>query len=301
MLNPEFLASFVEPLLIYGGGLSSANIQWLDGLHWIYNIASPGIALGTVGWGLWLLRRQGASFARDEIAALIFMSAFALLLSLKYVNQSLVALWQVNSWAFLVVTAWWLHTLTRGLPPFSIASTTISTRPFAANLLGVILVVFLREIDDAKRNPSLYAASSYRTYPSALNKALHVRVAPCATGRVGCSARPVLPEDVQLIQRLTQPGSRVAILDLRDWQYLIEAKRASKFQLSPSIDIFTRKQLEDGLEDLDLVFLPREPAEVRGIIHGDFRDALLPTWETTYELAGEGRELLAWKRRTPSP
>ena len=147
------------------------------------------------------------------------------------------------------------------------------------------------------RGPGLHAIASYRTLPTAVNRVFGIKWQKCTIPRTGCASRPLDSKDVALIQRLSKPGDRVAILDLQDWLYLVEAKRASKLFVQPGAMIFTQRQLRESLRDLDLIFLPRTPAEVFGISQGDVAEALVPQFkDKKFELVEEGAYLLAWKR-----
>jgi hypothetical protein len=293
----RFLGYLAEPMLLYGSGVGASPLDWRHGWHWLYNIAAPGLALATLGWAAVVARRPVPPFPRERLAALIFVCLAGLFLSAKYINMSLVALWQVNCFGFLVVVAWWVRIL------LDLIDRPVTTKPFVlrlGSLLGcgavVLLYYFLWVIDDP-RGPYLQTFASYRTLPSVVNWAVGIQWQKCTVPRTGCYSRPLDSKDVALIQRLTKPGDRVAILDVQDWVYLAEAKRASKLFVQPSSMIFTQRQLRESLRDLDLVFLPRAPAEVFGISHGDVAEILVPQFkDKKFELLEEGAYLLAWKR-----
>ena len=147
------------------------------------------------------------------------------------------------------------------------------------------------------RGPGLHAIASYRTLPTAVNRVFGIKWQKCTIPRTGCASRPLDSKDVALIQRLSKPGDRVAILDLQDWLYLVEAKRASKLFVQPGAMIFTQRQLRESLRDLDLIFLPRTPVERFGIQHDNVAEILVPQFkDKKFELVEEGAYLLAWKR-----
>ena len=170
-----------------------------------------------------------------------------------------------------------------------------SPRAEAAFGSALLLLLFLCTIRD-QRNPSLYAIPAYRTHPTVVNYALGgPERHPCG-GRPGCTAIPVSPLDVELVDRLTKPTERVALLAFQDWTTLIEARRASKFHFLPSATVFTERQLRDSLRDIDLIFLPRYPADTLGITNPDMAQSLLPMLRSDFKVVAETPTLLAWRR-----
>ena len=104
------------------------------------------------------------------------------------------------------------------------------------------------------------------------------------------------PLDVELVDRLTKPTERVGLLAFQDWATLIEARRASKFHFLPSAVVFTERQLKDSLRDIDLIFLPRYPAETLGITNPDMAQSLVPMLRSSFKVVAETPTLLAWRR-----
>ena len=108
---------------------------------------------------------------------------------------------------------------------------------------------------------------------------------------------PVHPQDVNLIRELTKPEERVAIRDVQDWLYLVEAKRASKFTVHPSVMAFTARQVRESMNGVELIFLPRQPADRFGIHAEEFGRILWPELRKgKFSLVAEGVHLLAWRR-----
>jgi hypothetical protein len=236
------------------------------------------------------------------------MALVGLFLTAKFINMSVVALWQVNAIGLTIVMAWWLRALLEQVPSqwpatFLFASASagpvlrhVVPRTVAAFAAGLALVGFLGTIEDL-RNPSLYAIASYRTHPTLANYLFGGPVLlPCPPDRTGCASVPVSPQDVALIQGLTKPGERVALLAFQDWPTLIEAKRASKFHFLPSALVFTERQMRESLRDLDLIFLPLQPADKLGVSHPDMTPILVPMLREHFRVVGETPTLVAWRR-----
>ncbi len=311
VLQVEYLLRLLEPLLFYTGGVGAWPIDWRGGYHWIYNIVSPGIALASIGWVAASARLATPPCPRPRLAALAIVALVGLFMTTKFINMSIVGLWQVNAICLLVVIAWWVRALLSQLSPVRKAPVVLqvgtrqlrlrrgSPQAEAAAAAALLLLVFLCTITDL-RNPSLYAVPSYRTHPTVVNFLLGGPDAyPCGD-RTGCVAPPVSAEDVALLDRLTGPRERVALLWFHDWPTLIEARRASKFQFIPSSTLFTERQLKDALQGLDMVVLPRNPVETLGITNPNLARSLVPILRSDFKVVAETPSLLAW-RRTGKP
>jgi hypothetical protein len=296
----RFLQYLIEPMLLFAGGYGSVPIDWAKGSAWVYNIVAPGLALASLAWAAIVARDPNWKPVRDRLAALAWVSLVGLLMSAKYINMSLVTVWQVNSWAFLIVLGWWAKTLIG-----FVRDRRLITRPFALNLrqalAGGVAAILVFLLFGFNGGPSaLYAIDSYRTFPSLVtnlvNRVFGAKSAPCDPHRTGCSSTPIARKDVELIRRLTQPDARVAVFGLMDWVYLVEAQRASKFFELPSATILTRRGLDESVRNIDLIFLPRVPPETFGITHGDVAKVLVPQLQKDFKMIAEGADLLAWKR-----
>jgi hypothetical protein len=295
VLDLRYFYYLLEPLVLYTSGLGAWPIEWIGGLHWLYNIVSPGMAIATVGWVAVVARQSVPPVDRSRLAALAMISLIGLFLTAKFINMSIVALWQVSSVGLLIVLAWWARSLLDSLDRRSVMLGRLDARTAATTGVWGLLAAFLFMIDDP-RNPSLYAVMSYRTHPTVVNAVLGgLAVYGCSEDRTGCTAAPVAPDDVKLLTRLTQSGERVALLMLQDWTYLIEARRPSKFYFLPSAVLFTRRQLTESLRDTHLIFLPREPASTLGINHPSILPILLPLLREKFEVVDGSPGLLAWR------
>ncbi len=306
VLQVQYLVLLLEPLMIYAGGMGAWPIEWIGGYHWLYNIVSPGLSLATIGWVASTARQPDHPIGRAELGALAAISLVGLFLTAKFINMSIVGLWQVNSLCLVIVMAWWARALVDVLPerwrPASAGTRrpprfapAFSPRALSSLSLAVLLVLFLGTITDA-RNPSLYGITAYRTHPTLVNLVFGVDSYPCPPERTGCASTPISPQDVALIDSLSAPKERVALLLMQDWAVLLEARRASKFHFLPSVVVFTQRQLDASLQQLDLVFLPREPADKLGIAHPAMEAILGPMLKRDFKVVGETPTLLAWRR-----
>src|SRR5450631_1177034 len=111
VLQIQYLLLLLEPLTLYTGGLGAWPIEWVGGYHWLYNIVSPAISLATIGWALVSARQSTPPCPRPYLAALAMMALVGLFLTAKFINMSIVALWQVNAVGLVIVIAWWARAL----------------------------------------------------------------------------------------------------------------------------------------------------------------------------------------------
>lgn len=302
VLQMRYLLFLIEPLMIYSGGMGAWPIQWIGGYHWLYNIVSPAIALASVGWVAATVR-QPTDLQRENLAALAMTALAGLFLTAKYINMSIVGLWQVNSLCLIIVIAWWVRALVQlapgrwadGASSSGWIRAGLSPRTLSTFGFFILLVLLLTTIADA-RNPSLYGVASYRTHPTLVNRLFGVASYPCLPHRTGCALKTVSRDDVAMIDTLSTPKDRVALLSMQDWPILLEARRASKFHFLPSEVVFTQRQLDDSLRDLDLVILPREPTSKLGITNPAIEAVLAPILQRDFKVVAETPSFRAWRR-----
>lgn len=293
----RFCAALLEPFTIYGGGFGGAAIDWRWGWHLLYNVIAPGAALVTMTWGAHLLwTAQGQDWARARIAAVVTFGVIGILMSAKYSNMSLVALWHVSSLGFLVTLAWWGRQLQLFLreSEHRIAGLGLRASTASGAACSAIAMLLLWTADDP-RNPTYYALNAYLQYPSFL-KSVAVRSRPACV-ELGCAAPRIHPDDVKMIRRLVPEKQRVAVYGWYDWAYLIEAHRASFFQFLPSQATFTRSQLAAATRLPDIVFLPHDGAPDLGIKQPELSAALVPALKRDYAWIETGHDLMAWRRQ----
>jgi hypothetical protein len=54
--------------------------------------------------------------------------------------------------------------------------------------------------------------------------------------------------------------------------------------------------MKESLRDIDLIFLPRQPADKLGVSHPDMAPILVPMLKDHFRVVGETSTLLAWRR-----
>lgn len=298
ILTWQFLSGLVEPMMLFGiAGLGAWPIAWTLGeWNWLYNFVAPGIALATVG----ILARTGRdeNIERPRVALLAFFACCGSLMMAKFINMSIVAVWQMNALGFVVVLGWWAVVAARHLPR------RLDVQRFGAIPVRAVISVFmlvpavaLATTSSDRRNPALYGAQSWLNYP-ALLLAPFQSLPNCVN--MECVTDRPDQRDVALIRERTQPGEQVAIIgDLYDWTYLVDAHRPPLMTFLPSSELFTQRQIDQSWKRMmaaDYWFVPRD-ANGEPAITGALSSLAMPVLQHDFVIDGIGDRLAAWKRK----
>ncbi len=297
-LTVDFIMGLIEPLTIYGvAGFGGWPIAWtLREWNWFYNLIAPGVALATIGI---MPRAVGTGLVDKPRATLLtFFAACGLLMAAKFINMSIVAVWQVNALGFLVVLGWWAVVVAKAAPRrLDVSQQMIPARGMAVTIM-VVLAIALAGASRDQRNPSLYGLRSWARYPSIVMRPFQ-RLNGCT--ETSCIANRPSEQDVALIRDRTQQGQPVAIVgDLFDWTYLINAHRPPLMTFLPSAVIFTKHQLDESWKRMataDYWFVPKGAGGKPEIGNPDLAALVLPALEQDFVLDGTGDRLMAWKRK----
>jgi hypothetical protein len=295
-LTVEFFREWLKPLTIYGvAGFGAVPIQWtLSEWNWLYNLVIPGIALATPA----VVYREVYQRVIDpaRAALLLFFAICGTLMMAKFINMSLVALWEVNSLGFLIVFGWWCSTFVQELPQHYKLGPLPLRVLASAGLLLIGSIVALTTTD--QRNPDLYSVWAWETYPALLTAPLQSQD-ECRV--VDCMANRPDPLDIALIDQRIPAGKPAAIIgDIFDWSFLVGAHRPPLLSFIPSGDIFTEDQLNSSLKRMqvaDYWFIAKRPDGTLNITPIVLRDATMSMLEQDFVFDGEGSQLTAWKRR----
>lgn len=283
----EFFTSLIKPFLIYGKvGFGGWLINWsFADFNWFYNWVAPGIAIATLA--LIVRATEIDDVARPRMAMLAFFTIAGLLMMAKFINMSIIAVWQVNALGFLIALGWWLQILTRH------ASLVGLGKPVMAMVtLGILVLLTLT--DDA-RNPSEYAMRSWIKYPSLLKGVVVASDHPHLQSMADIPAK----RDIELIAKFTAAREPVAIIGLHDWAYLVGAHRPPLMAFLPSVTIFTKTQLTTTSQRLlktKYLFLLKSKQSNEPLIEGALHDVLMPDFHKHYVLEAEGVHLNVWRR-----
>ena len=116
VLQIQYLLLLLEPLMLYTGGLVALADRMARRLPLDLQCRLPGIALASVAWVAASVRLENPPCPRTHLAALAMVALVGLFMTAKYINMSIVGLWQVNAVCLLVVVAWWMRALLQQLP-----------------------------------------------------------------------------------------------------------------------------------------------------------------------------------------
>jgi hypothetical protein len=303
VLTKHFISGLIEPLTIYGvAGFGAWPIAWtLREWGWLYNFVAPGIALATLG----IIARSARvdQIDRPRAGLVVFFSACGLLMSAKFINMSIFAVWQMNALGFFVVLGWWASSIARNAPR-RVQVRQFAAVPLRAAIVALMIVpaVALATTSSDQRNPTLYGFRSWMKYPSLLSSLLPFHsLKGCI--HITCIANRPDPRDVALIRDRTRPGEQVAIVgDLFDWTYLVDAHRPPMLAFLPSLVIFTERQLDESWKRMavaDYWFIPRGTNGDPKIGNPDLRVLAMPVLHRDFVLDGVANRLSAWKRKSP--
>lgn len=302
ILSLNFVAGIIKPLLIYGQiGFGGWLINWsLHDLNWFYNLVVPGMTLATLA----IVSRIKTSHENElqRLSMLVFMATAGLLMMAKFINMSIIAVWQMNALGLFVAMGWWLDVFINHRESVRIelfSRTMMLQTNKALTMLVVLSAAYLACCSNDARNVERYGMRSWLKYPALVTSPLqHLP----ACHRMSCVPNVPAAADVKLIQDRTQRGEQVAIIDLYDWTYLLSAKRAPLMSFLPSIDIFTQHQLAITLAKLQhaqYLFVPKD-GNHHPNIDGALQPFILPTLNKQYVYDGEGERLIALRKRDSS-
>lgn len=296
----DFIRHMLEPILLFGKyGFGGWPLSWsLRELNWFYNLVSPGIVVASLAI---IVRSRNSGINPSRLAALAFFAIAGLFMMAKFLNMSIMGLWEMNALGFLVILVWWGKTLAakyeNKVLNFPFYQSSIHGH-VAAWMLVILSAFYLVAFANDSRNPCTLGLRSWVHYPSLASTLFHKRNKcrnfSCVTDRPSV-------KDIALIQERTKPGEQVAIIDLYDWTYLVGAHRPPLMLFTPAAITFTKQQLSESLNrvkstrylflhkgtDLKEVVFSKEP------LMSDF----LLTFKDNYIVDGEGDKLVAWKRK----
>lgn len=179
--------------------------------------------------------------------------------------MSINALWFVNSFGFIAVFFWWFAIyfipLTKNLHK--------SKKNIFSITCLILLIVFLFIVNDVK-NKTYYGLSSYKFYPSLINKIIGIKEAKNKV-YLDNVLNNFKSEDVDLLIRMHNLSKEILLLDDYDWAYYAEARIPPKSRFLPSTWIFTKKQFSDAVENLEIIILPVDENNKVKIVNEDFK------------------------------
>jgi hypothetical protein len=302
IFQTNFILYIVEPLILYGqSGMGGVPVSWtLHEFNMFYNLIAPTVAISTLA----LIARQAKNNSLKEQSRMIMLAFFTttgLLMMFKYVNMSIVGVWQVNALCLLIPIGWWAAVGIRSLNNQTFNNIFILGQPlrlsYLSSMLLVLSAVWMAAFSSDSRNPALYGIQSWGAYPSLV--ASLVGSSPKGCFDFECVTGQPEMKDIALIQTRTRPGERVAIISADDWVYLVNAHRPPLIFFLPSTMIFTKRLLAETLTRLTetkYLFLPKDEHHLP-VINGPLQEKLMPHFHQNYTLEAEGKKLAVWRRK----
>lgn len=289
VLTFKFFQAIVIPLYIFGKiGFGGWPISWhMTDYNWFYNAIAPSIALATLAL-IPQLTKNANTDLRQRLSVLAFFSVAGLLMMAKFINMSIIAVWQVNALGMLIPIGWWI----------TVIGHQVENNPwqkYCTSILFIIAGLWLALFSNDRRNPTDYGLRSWQSYPSLIR---HFIKSSSNCKNFTCIPNQPTQSDIELITKRTTAGEQVAIIDFYDWSYLISAKRAPLLLFLPSPVIFTKPQLDESLRRIDTaswLFLTKGDNH-QPVINGALKDSLLQTFSSTWKYDDESEHLTAWHR-----
>lgn len=309
VFSRAFIIGLFEPFLWYSSGFGAWPINWEFGWEFLYNFLSPALCL--VAYALTtrclILDECTSIKARFFCAGIGSFSVLSLLLTIKYWNMSISALWFVNSLSFLVIFAFWINISIRFWPhgisnwseSYSSNSQKLKRDFFYQNSKWlqffnkqkVFLLFVLVFVANDERNPSDYGMSAYLNYRSFGNSVFSNKPPSCSEG--ACVFPNIHKTDIELLSKVKKQYALTPLLHNYDWAFHIKNKSTSYFTFMPSAVLFTRDMI-DHAKTAKILIVPRDnlnvTTELRNYIDADF----IPSSVS----CGLSRNLVCWQKLT---
>jgi hypothetical protein len=299
-LSVAFLVGNLEPLVVYSVvGYGNYPLPW-NARHWTWMqcLVMPGLAtllLALSYYKTWTNR----GLSRGE-QAIVFCSAFGLLLLVKFMYRSYMALGHVNSGPLIVILGFWFVFVLRK---------TIKLKQWAPSVATVVgfavwlstLASFLYTFRENDQRDIKYA-TTWLYFPSVFN-----RITGMVSGELASvslaeqAAKEIDDVDVALIKRYSEPASRpVWIYADEDWAYLLRAARKPATTVLPVPHILMGRDLHL----LKAKFNRDAPAYVfvekkhQDLMSSDRPSAVFPDFAQRYTVVDAGNKLAVYKRKS---
>jgi hypothetical protein len=280
-------------------GYGNYTLSWqFKHWTWMQCLVMPGLAtllLALLYYKTWTNR----TLTRVELA-LVFCSAFGLLLLVKFMYRSFMALGHVNSGPLIVVLGFcFVFLLRKAIEIKQWRSTMTHALAFALSL--PVFLTFLYTFRENVPGRDIKYATTWLDFPSTFN-----RITGIASGQPKSepfaeqAAAAVNDVDVALIQQYSEPGSKpVWLYADEDWAYLLRARRNPATTVLPIPDILMGHDLEILREKFErdapqYVFVKRK---YEATVLSDHPSTVFPNFSAHYALFQVGKNLAVFKRK----
>ena len=292
----SYWQGFVDPLYSYQAGLGAVPLRlWPltdPGLTLIAVVLSPCLAAVTIALVL-LQGRLRTPLERSPArkGAIAMIAILALLFPLKYVNQSVVYVWLASgSWTFALI-GYWVARILR-VNRARVTTGDPGLRWMGIGLAAVVVAYcwLLPVVVFDHRQPDEYGWSSYRHFPSVVTRTLGIYQAPEWDAS---QIAEVTEADLDFVRKLSLREQRVAVYGESDWIVDMRADKASYFRVSPSAEMFDRRQISNPCVP-DVVFVQRSGTAGFGSTP---LSVVCPEFTQQFTKVGESDTLLGYVRK----
>jgi hypothetical protein len=294
-----FLVGNLKPLVVYSVvGFGNYPLPW-DFKHWTWmqSLVMPGLA--TLVIALLYYKRWTRRTLSHAEEALVFCSAFGLLLLVKFMYRSFMALGHVNSGPLIVVLAFWfVFSLRKVVELRRLPSGAATTGAFVLSL--AIFVTFLHTFRENTPGRDIKFATTWLSYPSIFNRVMGVAPDPAPGESFAQRAVTLVNDiDVALIKRYSQASKPVWIYADEDWAYLLRAERKPATTVLPIPHIL----MGSDLDNLKAKFARDEPLYLfvekrhEPLLSSGQAAAVFPGFASRYAPVETGKNLAVYRRK----
>jgi len=296
----DFLIGNLRPLIVYSVvGYGNYPLPW-DFKHWTWMqcLVVPGLAtllLALLYYKAWTNRALGRA---DQ--TLVFCSAFGLLLFVKFLYRSFLALGHVNGGPLIVVLGFWfVFALRKIIEVNRWRPDLVNVAAFALSLAAFL--AFLYTFRENYPGADVGYHASWPKFPSVLNRMTDVVSGSQEAVPLSRQVTTMFSDaDVHLIQTHSTESEPVWIYADEDWAYLLRAQRKPASTALPIVHILMERDLIAMKTKFDraaaqYVFVQKK---YENLLVSNHPLAMFPKFGEHYALFATGDNLDVYKRKT---
>lgn len=296
VLSWQFLFGNIKPLFAYGlAGYGNYALTWYP-KHWVWVqcLIMPGLAIITLSM-LYYKNWTKRNLSNLE-QALVFCCALGLLLLLKFMNRSYLAIGHINSGPLIIILGFYFVAALRFLVKTKHWRTGIvNSSGFTILLLIFSLFLYTFRENTPDRDYEVKYATTWLHLPSIFNYVTRISTSNSDISLEEQIKTKLPDEDVALIQEFaTSKSEPVWIYSNNDWAYLILADRKPASTVLPLPYILLSQDLD--LAQKRLAEGPKYFFVERGVSAHDNLINLFPHFYEHYQLLKQGKNLAAYEK-----
>ncbi|WP_422002901.1 hypothetical protein [Reyranella sp.] len=303
-LSLDFLVGNLRPLIVYSVlGFGNYPLPW-DLKHWTWMqcLVVPGLAtllLALLYYKTWTNRVLGRA---DQ--ALVFCSAFGLLLFVKFLYRSFLGLGHANGGPLIVVLGFWVvFALRKAIEVNRWRPGWANAGAFALSLAAFLL--FLHTFRENYPGADVKYHASWGNFPSVLNRLMGVVSGSQSGDPLSGKVTAMFSDsDVDLIRKHSTESEPVWIYAEEDWAYLMRAQRKPASTVLPIIHVLIERDVNAMKAKFEraaseYVFVQKK---YENLLRSNHPLAMFPKFGEHYASYATGDDLVVYKRKkTSSP